>query len=151
MPVFSPTLEDVWEDYIKKIVDITYGDDDGIPNRLSSGTNRLLRLMGSLKAALDSKEKIFETVNMVCPSQQSKMADLFRDHTESLNNDYARVFCLTSDYDNDVMWAHYSENHGGCVLGFKHIPELSTPFMEAKPVIYTDGDPIVGSGLDFLL
>lgn len=151
MPIFSPSLEEVWEIYIKKLVDITYGKVDGIENRLSSGTNLLLTLMGSLKVAVDSKEKMFKLVNMACPSQQSKMSDLFREHTESLNNDYARVFCLTTEYNNDVMWAHYAENHGGCVLGFKHIPELDTPFIAAKPVKYTDGSPIVGSGLDFLL
>ena len=61
------------------------------------------------------------------------------------------MLCVTTEYDNDAMWANYAENHTGCVLGFKHIEELSTPLLVAQPVKYSEERPIVGSGLDFLL
>lgn len=49
------------------------------------------------------------------------------------------------------MWGHYANQHKGCVLGFKHLPEYDTPFMEAKKVTYSDEPLNLGSGLDFIL
>lgn len=63
----------------------------------------------------------------------------------------ARVFCLTSDPTNDAMWANYAGGHAGCVFGFRNIPELSTPFIEARPVKYSSETPVAGSGIDFFL
>jgi len=151
MPVFSPSLEEDWINYLQKITDIIYGDFDVEINSLSPETVRLLGLLSLLKQTTKSKEELLNLIRVECPSNQSKMTALLRDFTENLNNECARVFCLTTEYDNDVMWAHYSDNHSGCVLGFRHIEELYTPFMAAKPVSYTIGNPIVGRGLDFLL
>jgi hypothetical protein len=61
------------------------------------------------------------------------------------------VLCVAAEYDNDAMWANYAANHTGCVLGFRHIEQLSTPLLEAQPVTYSEGRPVVGSGVDFLL
>ncbi|WP_353506128.1 DUF2971 domain-containing protein [Variovorax sp. J22P240] len=49
------------------------------------------------------------------------------------------------------MWAHYADNHRGCVLGFRHIHERDTPFAVAHRIRYSDRPPIGGSGLDFVL
>lgn len=32
--------------------------------------------------------------------------------------DQYRVICFTVKYDNNLMWAHYADNHKGCVLEF---------------------------------
>ncbi|WP_397473503.1 DUF2971 domain-containing protein [Pusillimonas sp.] len=62
----------------------------------------------------------------------------------------ARVLCLTGDFDNEVMWGTYADNHQGYVLGFT-AASVDSPFHEARPVAYSVDAPIVGSGLDFLL
>jgi len=151
MPTFHPSLEEDWIPYLRKVSDIIYNESIDEIEKLSPRSVRLLELLCILKNTTKSKSELFEIIKIECPSEQSKMSDLLRDFTENLNNDRARVFCLTTEHDNDVMWAHYANNHSGCVLGFRHVPELDTPFMAAKPVIYTSGDPVIGSGLDFLL
>lgn len=37
------------------------------------------------------------------------------------------------------------------MLGFRRISELSTPFLAAREVLYSEHQPVVGSGTDFLL
>ncbi|MCK9812839.1 DUF2971 domain-containing protein [Pseudomonas sp. MAFF 302046] len=49
------------------------------------------------------------------------------------------------------MWAHYGDSYKGCMLGFQHIDELSTPFAEAEKVRYADEAPVIGSAVDFYL
>ncbi len=79
------------------------------------------------------------------------MTDELRKFTESHYINNARILCLTENYNNEVMWAHYAENHHGCVLGFQDIEYLDTPYKCCKKIIYTKDDPIICSGLDFLL
>jgi hypothetical protein len=86
----------------------------------------------------------------VDPEVDEVIEQRLRDHFSSLNPNVARVLCLTSSFNNDVMWGTYAESHYGCVLGFT-AAALDSPFHEAKPVAYTDRPAIAGSGLDFFL
>jgi hypothetical protein len=150
MPIFLPSIEQSWESYIHKLVDIAYGDYCPAPHPVSHHTTVLLNNMQTLKNTVKSKEQLFNLVAIPHPSNPNITSEILRNFTEqSLYRD-ARIFCLTTEYDNDVMWAHYAENNTGCVLGLKHIPELDTPFTQAKRVKYTD-EPVLGSGLDYLL
>jgi Protein of unknown function (DUF2971) len=152
MPVFSPSLEDDWDVYLHYLVDVLYGDCKDDIKTFSDNTKLLLMLWGKIKRADQSKSEFFKEIYMPPTSDQARMSELLREFTEkSLNNDCARIYCLTEKYDNAAMWANYAEEHTGCVLGFKHIPHLSTPFIAAKPVSYTDGVPVIGRGLDLLL
>lgn len=63
----------------------------------------------------------------------------------------ARVLCLTANPLNPAMWANYASAHTGCLLGFRHVPEFSTPLQKAQEVSYHHEPPCIGSGLDFLL
>ncbi|WP_423840411.1 DUF2971 domain-containing protein [Vibrio mytili] len=77
------------------------------------------------------------------------LEDRLREHTECYKNGDLRIICLSED--DEVMWAHYGDNHTGCMFEFRHIEELNTPFQMAKKVTYTDSTPHLGSALDFLL
>lgn len=73
---------------------------------------------------------------------------------EFFNNKFistARVVCMSISFDNDALWENYAESFKGCVIGFRHIPKLSTPFLAARKVTYSEHQPVVGSGTDFLL
>jgi hypothetical protein len=53
-----------------------------------------------------------------------------------------RVFCVSEVNDDILMWAHYADNHEGCVLKLKCIPELDRPLCAAIPIQYQDEYPL---------
>lgn len=151
MPVFAPTIEGDWNRYLQEMVELAYGESSRNIEQLSARTRRFLDQLMIIKKTTSSKKELLEIVQCECPTDQESMSVNLRAFTSMNRIESARVFCLTEDSANDAMWAHYSENHTGCVFGFKHLPDLDTPFMAARPVIYTDGMPVIGTGLDFLL
>lgn len=54
--------------------------------------------------------------------------------------DKVKVFCLSEVRDNLLMWAHYSDNHKGAVIGFRTNTNY-TLFVDAKPVKYSHEIP----------
>jgi len=52
-----------------------------------------------------------------------------------------RVFCVSEDRDNLLMWAHYARDHTGAVLEFLSLPDEDNPLSVARPVIYVDHPP----------
>lgn len=59
------------------------------------------------------------------------------------------VVCLTTNWENQLMWSHYAESHKGMCLGFKfHDSRYSAEDDEfiLKPVQYQDLAPIPMSG-----
>lgn len=149
MPRFSPSLEEDWEPYLLKLTGFAYNENLPNTKMLSQQTLILLSLLRLIKSSVKSEKEMLNKIIMEFPSNNNVMEDLLRVFTKSIKNEFAKVFCLTSSPTNDVMWAHYANNHSGCVLGFRQ--HLNSPFSEARPVKYSDGIPIVGTGLDFLL
>jgi hypothetical protein len=49
-----------------------------------------------------------------------------------------RVFCVSEDRDNLLMWAHYAKDHTGVVFEFLSLPEEDNALSVAQPVIYVD-------------
>ena len=52
-----------------------------------------------------------------------------------------RVFCVSEERDNLLMWAHYSKDHTGAVLEFWSLPEEDNPLSVAKRVNYLQSPP----------
>jgi len=48
----------------------------------------------------------------------------------------SRVFCVTEDNDNLLMWAHYAKDHTGVVFQVATLPEADTPLSVAREVKY---------------
>ena len=61
-----------------------------------------------------------------------------------------RVFSVSEDRDNLLMWAHYGEDHTGLVLDLRVLPELDSALCAAKRVIYHPVPPPVLSADNFL-
>ncbi len=57
------------------------------------------------------------------------------DHWQQSTKD-SRVFCVTEDNDNLLMWAHYAKDHTGVVFQIATLPELDTPLSVAGKVTY---------------
>lgn len=49
-----------------------------------------------------------------------------------------RVFCVSEERDNLLMWSHYAKDHTGVVFEFLSLPDEDNPLSVAQPVIYAD-------------
>lgn len=52
-----------------------------------------------------------------------------------------KILCLSDAPDLVTMWTHYAENHQGIALQFRCIPQLDSPWKEARPVNYVENMP----------
>ena len=52
-----------------------------------------------------------------------------------------RVFCVSEERDNLLMWAHYAKDHTGVVFEFLSLPELENPLSVARKVEYVSSPP----------
>lgn len=59
--------------------------------------------------------------------------------------DEVGILCLTTKWDNALMWAHYAKDHTGICVGFKRSTGI---FNAAKPITYSDDFPIIARPRD---
>ncbi len=52
-----------------------------------------------------------------------------------------RVFCVSEERDNLLMWAHYAKDHTGVVFEFLSLPEQDNPLSVARKVEYVPSPP----------
>lgn len=52
-----------------------------------------------------------------------------------------RVFCVSEERDNLLMWAHYAKDHTGVVFEFLSLPEIDNPLSVARRVEYVRSPP----------
>lgn len=52
-----------------------------------------------------------------------------------------RVFCVSENRDNLLMWAHYAKDHTGVVFEFLSLPEHGNALSVAQQVQYVDSPP----------
>lgn len=151
MPIFSPSLDDAFKQFPEVIAKAALGKAEFDENRLCQLSRRVLDFAKiSVKAGIDPNKVLIKLQRDVS-NLDKKMETLIRETLGAHNLNSARVLCVTTDCFSDVMWGNYAESHSGCVLAFRHVKELFTPLLEAKPVAYSSSQPIVGSGLDFVL
>ena len=152
MPRVKPTIEEACPDFIKLLIKHAFGECEIDFSRLPDSTKRKINFFSCYaKNSGKNKEELFnEFIATDSACNQDKITSQLKARTEQLCES-VRVFCVTTEYDNGAMWGHYADSHAGCVLGFRHLPELDTPLLEAKPVSYTDEIPIICGGLDLLL
>lgn len=61
-----------------------------------------------------------------------------------------RVFCVSEERDNLLMWAHYARDHTGAVFEFWSLPEEDNPLSVAEPIQYLQSPPPFFSEAQFL-
>jgi hypothetical protein len=151
MPMLFPNFVEARPIYSQKLVEIAYSDVVEDLSVYSPWTQMLVALLRKLKNQGTPSASALSSIDSVIPQSEQNMEDIFRQSTELNNDGSLRCFCLTENDMNTLMWAHYGDSYKGCMLGFQHIDELSTPFAEAEKVRYSDDTPIIGSAVDFYL
>lgn len=71
----------------------------------------------------------------------SEIKDFRRQYEEHWRNRLLpgiRVFCVSEDRDNFLMWAHYGRDHTGAVFEFWSLPSEDNPLSVALPIQYED-------------
>jgi Protein of unknown function (DUF2971) len=61
-----------------------------------------------------------------------------------------RVFSVTEDPDNILMWSHYAQNHTGVVFAFRIVVKEDNALRVAMPVIYQKDPPALLSEEDWV-
>lgn len=61
-----------------------------------------------------------------------------------------RVFCVSEERDNLLMWAHYADEHQGAVLELWSLPEEDNPLSVARPIEYLNQPPPFYAESDWL-
>lgn len=151
MPALSPNFIEARPIYSQKLIDIAYSDVNGDLSAYSPWTQMLVALLKQLKNKGTSSTSALSLIDSVIPQSEQNLEDAFRNSTELNNDGSLRCFCLTENEMNTLMWAHYGDSYKGCMLGFQHLNELSTPFAIADKVRYSDETTVIGSALDFYL
>jgi len=151
MPILSPSFEDSKIPYVKELVDIAYSDANVDLCIYSQWTQHIVGLLQEQKKQGISPDVALKEIESVVPQGTANLESMFRKSTELNNDGSLRCYCLTENELNALMWAHYGDSYTGCMLGFQHIDELSTPFGGAEKVRYTDETPVIGSAVDFYL
>lgn len=152
MPCFSPTIEEAYIKFIHVLVEHVYGSYEIDEDKLPALSKLIIDILKYSKRCGILKDNIVNELTKTdfIPRPDEKVTEELRKFINSFICE-ARILCVTTEYDNESMWSHYTDNFCGCVLGFRHIQEKDTPLLAATKVIYSLEKPVVGSGLDFLL
>lgn len=151
MPRFEPTMSESHQLLPQVLIDTANGRISIDLTRLTPRNHMALRIITEALRKGTSEAELLHRLSRPERVDADEIVEQgLRDHFEALGPKAARVLCLTSTFHNEVMWGTYTDNHYGCVLGFKAALNDS-PFHEAKPITYSDKPAIAGSGLDFLL
>lgn len=151
IPRFEPTLDQSFTEFPRVLVEIALGEKHVEEDKLSHKCQVALVMVRALIDSGMGRDEVIKKLKQESPGADREMITELRTTLEAFFLRTARVFCLTTEFDNDVMWAHYAENHKGLVFGFRHLPKFDTPFLAAQPVKYSDEPPVIGSGVDFWL
>lgn len=151
MPRFQPTVAEAHKLFPEFVASVICDGATCNEEALGAPVKIILAALRLIHSSNQNREALIASLTREAPEADAIIEESLRKHFESLDPSKARILCVTTDYDNDAMWGNYADSHRGCVLGFKHIKELSTPLLAAQPVAYSQDQPVVGSGLDFLL
>lgn len=155
IPCFEPTAAEAQRMLPKVLVEAAQGERQLDEERLISPL-RVIQLAEARRQITSgiSESDVIKNLSEKIPENpdaDNKITDLLATAYDKARLETTRVLCVTTDFNNQVMWGNYAENHRGLVLGFRHLEDRSTPLLSADQVTYTNKPLIVGSGLDFLL
>lgn len=148
-PTFSPTIEESWIILLNSICDLLF-EKEKLNFEITPNLLIYIKSVELLKQNGFSKEDILSKLSDT-PITTDVVETRLKESIEEKSLNSYRVLSLTEEFDNELMWSHYSDNHYGCLLSFQPIKELDSPFSECKKVDYVEGNRVIGSGLDIIL
>jgi hypothetical protein len=151
LPRFDPPLKQAMNDVPRVLVEAALGTWQIDVPRLTPMTRRMYNITRFGLAYGMTPNDFLDGAPVESRELDQIHEAMTRQHLGTAFAAQARVMCLTANPVNPAMWANYAGNGSGCVLGFRQIPAQSTPFLESRPVHYSNDVPILCSGLDFYL
>jgi hypothetical protein len=115
-----------------------------------SAFNNTMQMLSRSEAYFSSPDDLndpFECQTQVlvgedmAPLEQRNDAELLQ-HNRSVMRGRLRIFSMSANYNNSVMWAHYADGHRGICVGLSTETDCEW-FGLAEPVRYTDELPVV--------
>lgn len=132
----------------EKIVFSTESPQTSHPSIYSAGLIRLRRFSNKMNRA-DFRAQ------MELAFEEGKMRAI--KYLDSVNKEWeqaietARIFCVSEEPQNLLMWAHYGGEHSGAVIELKCIEDFDTPLCAARKVEYRSKMPKLGSFKEMFL
>lgn len=125
---------------IMSVIETYAKNDSPIPNSDDSFGKAIMMLREGTKREGYKKEKIEA---LICPLLGYLMSEI--EHAiNGLNKSWqasmreSRVFCVTEENDNLLMWAHYAKDHTGVVFQLETLAEEDNILSAARKVDYEE-------------
>mgnify|MGYP001573316075 FL=1 len=105
---------------------------------------QIISLMREKKTTHGTPEQVLQGI--LLPFLSSLRDDLINLQIEYQNGwrnflPRLRVFSVSEEKDNLLLWAHYGESHTGVAFEFLVLPQEDNPLCVAEPVIYSQDPP----------
>ncbi|MBB1325664.1 DUF2971 domain-containing protein [Pseudoalteromonas sp. SR45-1] len=87
------------------------------------------------------------------------LSDFFLKNHRHIHHEYInkgllncfRILCVTTEYDNNLMWAYYADQHYGCVIELESVYKEKPYLLRESPVRYHDNIAPLSNPLDMFL
>jgi hypothetical protein len=114
---FVPFTEDritsAYKEYQQILIECAKGNSTSNYEYYSNVTKMIISL---LKITAGPNAFSVENLAQIMEKVSGNFGDDFRSHVNVALIKCFRVLCVTTDFDNNLMWAHYGDQHHGCVL-----------------------------------
>lgn len=113
--------------------------DQPIEGKLSSKYHNFFKLFRENRDKLP-KDKLASQLLTSAFISAEILTHLFDDYNKLINEHllHSRVFCVTEQLKNVVMWSHYAEQHKGVVFKLSCNDEIDNSLLIAKKINYTN-------------
>jgi hypothetical protein len=151
---FTPFTKDghlkASEDYIKILTEFAKGRNPNYNlDKFSNVTKMIIELMKiSINRGTFSTNNFIETMSSYIPDNPES------DYRNFINIAFIkcfRILCVTKNYDNQLMWAHYANQNYGCVMEFENLYTIKPAFLREGFVRYHENLQPRSNPLDILL
>lgn len=151
LPRFTPTLDESATQVLSMLVDHAYGESVVDEPALTATARTHLDLLRMLAADGMDREDLRSEVAFPTEGADAQLEAALKSFVDGLTLQTTRILCVSTAANSERLWDQYAEGGRGVVLELRHVPELSTPLLAARPVAYATELPVVGSGVEFLL
>lgn len=140
---YSFSGEEAAHALIDKLILMAYGDAPIVGDK----NNQYIKLCEAFSLSHNKPpRKVFRKTLSKTIVEVSKKFSIFKEKNNlklSRIRDECAIFCVTEAKDNLLMWAHYAENHTGCVVKLRCIEGADQFLHYAQKVKYVDSYPVI--------
>ncbi|MBE2165781.1 DUF2971 domain-containing protein [Acinetobacter oleivorans] len=149
---YTPFTKDqylsAFEKYIEILTQCAKGQSHYDTTKFSDVTQLTIRVM-----QLSMQSGTFD-VKGIAESMLSMSTNFDSDYRDYINKALIRCFrilCVTGRYDNNLMWAHYADQHNGCVIELEQLYVEEPRLLRQNHVRYHENLEPLSNPIDMLL